>query len=370
MADKIEKYIDLALKLSLKSKGFTSPNPLVGAVIVKNDKVLSTGFHRRAGLKHAEIIALEKAGTKAKGATLYVTLEPCSSFGRMPPCTDAIIKSGIKKVVVGMIDPNPRHRGQGIKILRKHNIEVISGILEKQIRQTNQPFIKYITKNMPYLTLKIAQSLDGKIATKTGDSRWITSEESRKFAHRIRSDFDAIMVGINTVLKDNPRLNPQGRTQGKKFYKIILDTHLKIKENMRIFDDADKFLVIIATSKKNIIKNHNKIKSLINKNAIILGVEEKNGLLDLEDLFRKLAQLEIANILAEGGGKIAGALLDENLVDYVLFFIAPNIIGGDKSIASIRGSGIRWIKQAREIKKINLRQLNQDLLVEGAVREY
>lgn len=370
MANNLEKYMELALKLSLKAKGLTSPNPLVGAVIVKNGKIISTGFHRRAGLKHAEIIALEKAGAKAKGATLYVTLEPCSSFGRTPPCTEAIIRSGIKKVVVGMVDPNPKHRGKGIKILNSHNIKTIRGVLEKDIRKINQPFIKYITKNIPYITLKIAQSLDGKIATQSGDSKWITCEKSRDFSHKIRKDFDAIMVGVNTALKDNPLLNPAKDIKGKKFYKIILDTHLKIKKDMRIFDNADKFQVIIAVSKKNIIKNLNKIKLLVNKGAIILGVEEKNGLLGLKDLFRKLTQLEIINILVEGGARLAGSLWDENLIDYAMFFISPKIIGGKDAISGIQGKGINKILDARRIKNMSIKRFGEDLLVEGAIKEH
>lgn len=370
MANNLEKYMRMALRLSLKAKGLTSPNPLVGAVIVKNDKVISTGFHRKAGLRHAEIIALEKAGAKAKGAILYVTLEPCSSFGRTPPCTEAIIRSGIKKVVVGMVDPNPKHRGKGIKILDGHNIKTICGVLEKDIRKINQPFIKYITKDMPYVTLKVAQSLDGKIATQSGESKWITCEKSRDFSHRTRKDFDAIMVGINTALKDNPLLSPTRNIKDKKFYKIVLDTHLKIKKNMRIFNDADKFAVIIATSKKNIIKNQNKIKLLVNKGAIILGVEEKNGLLDLKDLFRKLARLEIINILVEGGGKVTGSLWDENLIDYAMFFVSPKIVGGKDAISSIQGKGINKILDARKIKNMAIKKFGEDLLVEGAVKEY
>ena len=370
MNKEIEKYMGMALKLSLKARGLTSPNPLVGAVIVKNRKVISTGFHKKAGLEHAEVIALKKAGKKAKGASLYVTLEPCSTFGRTPPCTELIVKSGVKKVIVGMLDPNPRHLGKGMQILRNHSIKSISGILKNRIKEVNQPFIKYITKNMPYVTLKIAQSLDGKIATKSGNSKWITSLASRKFAHKIRNNFDAIMVGKNTVLKDNPLLNPEKRIRGKRFYKIILDTHFEIKTGMRIFNNSSYFPVIIATSKECLIGNDRKIKRLIDKGSIILGIEKNNGLLDIKDLFRKIAQLEITNVLVEGGGKLAGTLFDEGLVDYVLFLISPKIIGGVRSVSTIQGRGIHRISQAQAIKKIKVKRFNEDLLIEGAIKEY
>ena len=369
MNKETEKYMNLALELSLKAKGLTSPNPLVGAVIARNGRVISTGFHKRAGLEHAEITAIKRAGSKAKKAILYVTLEPCSSFGRTPPCTEAIIKSGIKKVAIGMVDPNPRHRGKGLKILRNHNIKVVSGILEKLIKRTNQPFIKYITKALPYVTVKVAQSLDGKIASRTGESKWITSSASRKFAHEIRDEFDAIIVGINTVLKDDPLLNPHGKKK-KKYYKVILDTNLKIKSSMRIFKDSSRFPVIIATSKESIVRNNRKIMSLISEGSTILGIDKKNGLLDLKDLFDKLAQLEIINVLVEGGGKVVGSLFDDNLVDYVLFFVSPKIIGGRESVLSIEGRGVNRIVDAAQIKEVRLKQFDKDLLIEGIIKEY
>ncbi|MFC1708522.1 bifunctional diaminohydroxyphosphoribosylaminopyrimidine deaminase/5-amino-6-(5-phosphoribosylamino)uracil reductase RibD [Candidatus Omnitrophota bacterium] len=370
MVNKADRYMELALDLSLRAEGLTSPNPLVGAVVVKNNKVISVGFHKRTGLAHAEVVALEKAGKRAKGSTLYVTLEPCSSFGRTPPCTETIIKSGIKKTIVGMRDPNPKHCGRGMGILKKCGIKVASGMLGNRVRDINQPFIKYITKNVPYVTLKVAQSLDGKIATKTGDSKWITSKESRQFAHKIRNNFDAIMVGINTVLKDNPLLNPEKIIKGKRFYKIVLDTHLKVKPNMRIFNNSSDLPVIIATSNESLTSRVKKIKPLINKGAIILGVEKDKSLLSVKDLLRKLAQLEITNILVEGGGRVAGSLLDQNLIDAVLFFISPKIIGGSESVSSIYGKGIRRIKQAKELKDVGIERLGEDLLIRGVMKKY
>jgi diaminohydroxyphosphoribosylaminopyrimidine deaminase/5-amino-6-(5-phosphoribosylamino)uracil reductase len=370
MTGNLEKYMGLALRLSLKAEGRTSPNPLVGAVIVKNNKIISTGFHKRAGLEHAEVVALKKAGPKARGASLYVTWEPCSSFGRTPPCVQAIIKSGIKKVIIGMLDPNPLHCGRAIKILKSNNISTKVGILDKEIRLINQPFIKYITKDTPYVTIKVAQSLDGKIATPSGGSKWITSKASRKFSHQIRNNFDAIMVGINTVLKDNPLLSPDKHIKNKKFYKIILDAYLRVGSGSRIFNDTKRYPVIIVTSKNSILKKQKIIKSLIKKGAIILGAEEKNGLLDLKYLFKKLAQLEIINILVEGGGRVVGSLLDEDLIDYALFFISPKIIGGRKAIPSIQGEGIGKISRLRKLIDVKMRNIGGDFLIQGAVRKY
>ncbi|MFH0917968.1 MAG: bifunctional diaminohydroxyphosphoribosylaminopyrimidine deaminase/5-amino-6-(5-phosphoribosylamino)uracil reductase RibD, partial [Candidatus Omnitrophota bacterium] len=228
-----EYYMGLALKLALKAKGKTSPNPLVGALVVKAGKIIGRGFHAKAGFAHAEIVALDEAAKMAKGATLYVTLEPCAHTGRTPPCINRIIGSGIKEVVVGMIDPNPLNNGKGIALLKQSNIKVRVGALGEQLKEINESFIKYITLRIPFITVKVAESLDGRIATRTGDSKWITSDKSRAFAHRIRKDYDAIMVGVNTVLRDNPSLNAW--FSQKKLIKIIVDSNLSISENSNIF---------------------------------------------------------------------------------------------------------------------------------------
>ena len=365
-----KKFMRQALELSLKAKGLTSPNPLVGALVVRNGKVISRGFHKKAGSQHAEIEALNKAGEKAKNATLYVTLEPCSTFGRTPPCTDLIIKKGIKKVVVGMVDPNPSHKGNGLRVLKKSKIEIVSGVLKDEIARENQPFIKYITKGLPYVTVKIAQSIDGKIATKTGESKWITSKASRGISHKLRNNFDAIVVGINTVLKDNPLLNPLNARKNKSFYKIVADTNLKILNNLRIFKDSKQFPVIVATAKENILRNKHKISKLIKKGAIILGVNKKKDCLDLNDLLKSLSKFKFSNILVEGGGKLIGSFLDNNLVDFMYVFIAAKIIGGEKAISSIQGEGLNNLACAKEIKDLNFTRIGSDLLLKGRIKEY
>jgi pyrimidine deaminase RibD-like protein len=228
-----EYYMRMAMKLALKAKGRTSPNPMVGALLVKGGRIIGKGFHARAGLAHAEIVALDEAGKNSRGATLYVTLEPCAHTGRTQPCVDRLIRSGIKEVVIGMIDPNPLNNGRGSLILRQNNIKVRVGVLSEKLQEINRSFIKYITSGVPFVTVKVAESLDGRIATYTGESKWITSDASRTYAHRIRNDYDAIMVGVNTVLRDNPRLNAvPGRRQPVK---VIIDSNLSTPENSDIF---------------------------------------------------------------------------------------------------------------------------------------
>ncbi|TBR16688.1 bifunctional diaminohydroxyphosphoribosylaminopyrimidine deaminase/5-amino-6-(5-phosphoribosylamino)uracil reductase RibD, partial [bacterium] len=242
-----EYFMNLAIQEALKAKGMTSPNPLVGALVVKNNRVIAKGFHKKAGLAHAEITALDEAGEKAEGATLYVTLEPCTHFGRTPPCVDRIIRSGVKEVIIGMIDPNPVNKGKGIQILKKHNIKVEVGFLEEKLKKINEVFIKYVNKKMPFVTVKVAESLDGKIASKTGDSKWITSDKSRIYSHKIRKNYDAIAVGVNTVLRDNPKLACW--FSQKSPIKIIVDSQLSTPVDANIFMDGSKVIIVTISSR-------------------------------------------------------------------------------------------------------------------------
>ena len=358
-----EYFMNLAMRLALKAKGKTSPNPMVGALVVKNNKILGQGYHEKAGLPHAEIIALDEAGKKARGATLYVTLEPCTHFGRTPPCVDRIIKSGVKEVIVGMIDPNPRNNGKGIRILKQNKIKVKVGFLGEELKKINEVFIKYISKKMPFVTVKVAQSLDGRIATKTGDSKWITSDKSRALAHRLRQNYDAIMVGVNTILRDNPRLNAW--FSKRRPVKIIVDSQLSVPENAAIFS-ANTPVVIVTLSSRPGQETEN--RKLLSQKAKILDVKEKAGEVNLKDMIKKLAQLEITNILVEGGGTLIGSLFDEDLVDKILFFISPKIIGGKEAISSVMGRGISRIDKAIKLKGIKLRRLGEDFLVEAYIK--
>lgn len=374
MRGREEFYMRMALECALKAKGHTSPNPLVGAVLVKGNRVISTGFHRRAGLDHAEIDAINNAIGSIRGSTLYVTLEPCSHFGRTPPCADAIIKSGIKKVVVGMKDPNPLNNGRGLSALKKAGIELKTGVLEPELREINRPFIKFITRKMPYVVVKAGMSLDGRIATSTGESKWITSDKARRSARRLRSEFDAIMAGSNTVLRDDPSLDPCPKRKGEVrplgmepeparpgYKKIIIDRKLRISPRARLFRGGSG--VIIAASGRNSPARMNRF----GKNVTILLVREKNSYLDLKDLMRKLAGLGITSIFVEGGGELIGSLFDEGLVDKVMFFISPKIIGGRDSVSVVMGDGVRSVANAYKVANLSVRKIGRDLLVEGDV---
>lgn len=358
-----EYYMDLAIKLSLKAKGLTSPNPLVGAVVVKNNVIVGRGYHKKAGLAHAEIAALEQAGAKAKGATLYVTLEPCAHFGRTPPCVDKIVKSGIKEVIIGMIDPNPLNNGKGINLLRQNKIKVQVGFREEKLRKVNEVFIKYITKKMPFVTAKIAESIDGKIATRTGDSKWITSDKSRAYAHRLRGEFDAVMVGVNTVLRDNPKLDAW--FSKKQPAKIIIDSQLSTPQKANIFTSGASVIIVTLPSAPG---QETENRKALSQKAKILEVKEKDGQINLKGMMKDLAKLEIANILVEGGGTLMGSLFDDGLVDKILFFVAPKIIGGRGAIGSVMGAGVARIDKAVNIKELSVKRLGGDLLLEGYVK--
>lgn len=355
-----------ALSLALKARGRTFPNPLVGALVVKDGKIVGKGYHKKAGLPHAEVEALTGAGKEAKGAVLYVTLEPCTHYGRTAPCVDKILESGVKKVVVGMVDPNPLNNGRGIKLLEEHGIKVESGLLEPDLRKINQPFIKYITRKTPFVTVKVGQSLDGKIAARSGDSQWITSDKAREFARSLRGEYDGIMVGVNTVIRDNPLLlsvDPK-----KELTRIIVDSRLSTPVDSRVFQDPQK-PVIIATLKET-AGQETENRNLLSQKARILEIKENQGEVNLYDLLKKLARLEITNILVEGGGALIGSLFDSNLVDRVLFFIAPKIIGGKEAISSVMGRGVSRVDKAVKLRDVTMKRIDDDFLVEGIIHSY
>ncbi|MFA5150691.1 MAG: bifunctional diaminohydroxyphosphoribosylaminopyrimidine deaminase/5-amino-6-(5-phosphoribosylamino)uracil reductase RibD [Candidatus Omnitrophota bacterium] len=358
-----EYYMNLALKLALKGKGKTSPNPLVGALVVKNNRIVGRGFHGQAGLSHAEVIALDEAQDLAEGATLYVTLEPCCHFGRTPPCVARVIKSGVKEVIVGMVDPNPLNNGKGIEILKQNKIKVKVGFLEDKLKRLNEVFIKYITRKTPFITVKVAESLDGRIATRTGDSKWITSDKSRGFAHRLRADFDAIMVGVNTVLRDNPKLDVWFSKRHP--VKIVVDSQLSTPEKANIFSGSNP--VIIATLATR-LGQETENRVILGRKAKILEIKEKAGQVNLKDLMKKLAGVGITSILVEGGGMLIGSLFDEGLIDKIMFFISPKIIGGKDAISSVMGQGIARIERAAKLKNMSLRRFGEDFLIEGYIK--
>ena len=361
---KDEKFMALALNLAEKGRARTSPNPMVGAVVVKNGRIIGKGYHKKAGMPHAEAIALDDAGTAAKGATLYVNLEPCNHFGRTPPCCDKILINGIKEVVIGMRDPNPINNGSGIRRLKKNGIKLRSGIMEEEAKRLNEAYIKFITTKMPFVTIKVAESLDGKIATRTGDSKWITGSRARKYAHRLRSQNDAIMVGINTILKDNPLLNVRGISKKKDPIKVIVDSRLRVPARSRIFSSRSPAKVLIATTQTS---RRKKMRSFQGHDVEIIKVKNNGKGVDLKALFRELAGRGVRSLLVEGGGRLIGSLLENKLVDKAYFFISPKIIGGKEAVTSCEGRGVARINNAAGLKDIKIRHFGGDIMVEGYV---
>lgn len=362
--DKHEKYMSLALKLAKKAEGMTSPNPMVGAVVVKRNKIIGQGYHKKAGLPHAEIEAFSDAEKKKKslsGATLYVTLEPCCHTNkRTPPCVDTIIEKKISKVYVAMLDPNPKVSGKGVRVLRKNGIEVEVGILENKAKQLNEAFTKYMTTGKPFVILKLAATLDGKIAAFTGDSKWIGSPDQRKYAHKLRNKLDGIMVGIETVLKDNPSLNVRLAGKSSNPIPVVLDGKLRIPLQCNLLNiHCD---IIIATSEKS---KPRKIESLKKLGATILNIKkDKKGFLDMKEVSRKLGKLEIMSVLIEGGSKVAASALESGIVDKIVFFYSPKIVGAD-GISMVGELGIPNIKKSLQIKNTKITKIKDEVMIEG-----
>lgn len=358
-----ERYMECALSLARRAYGETSPNPCVGALLVKHGRIVGSGFHRKAGSAHAEIVALEKAGPAARGATLYVTLEPCAHYGRTSPCVDAVIARGVRQVVIGMQDPNPLNNGKGIRLLEAAGIKVTSGVLADKARSLNEVFVKYITTGLPFVTVKVAESLDGRIATRTGASKWITAEDARAYAHRLRHRYDGVMVGVNTVLRDNPRLDAWG--PGKQPVKIIVDSQLSVGQKAAIFESGTPVVIATLASASG---QETPNRRILSARAHIIDIKGAGGQVHLRHLLKKLARMELTNILVEGGGTLIGSLFDEMLVDRVMFFISPKIIGGKDALGSVMGRGPASVSQAVALDKVRVRRFSEDILVEAAVR--
>ena len=349
--------------LRLAKKGRTSPNPMVGAVVVRGSEIVAEGFHPKAGEPHAEIFALNRAGDAAKGAVLYVTLEPCCHFGRTPPCTESIIEAGISKVVAAMADPNPKVAGKGFKRLQEAGIETEVGMLETEARRLNEAFVKYITTGLPFFRLKMASTLDGKIATHTGDSRWITGPAARKRVHQMRRDADAVLIGIGTLLKDDPELTVRHVSADTQPIRIIVDSSAKTPLSARIFESPGKIIIAVTKAADEI-----KRRKLEERGARILSLESADTAgkyADLTDLARKLAKMGIINILVEGGGEITAGFIDAGLADAVSFFIAPKIIGGRNAPSPVEGTGLELMKNALNVEGVRTRRYGGDICIEG-----
>jgi diaminohydroxyphosphoribosylaminopyrimidine deaminase/5-amino-6-(5-phosphoribosylamino)uracil reductase len=336
-------YMNRAWELALQGWGKTSPNPMVGAVIVKSGKMIAEGFHHFCGGDHAEVDALKKAGARARGATLYVTLEPCGHTGRTPPCTQAILKAGIKKVVVGALDPNKLNHGKSLKFLRQKGIEVEQGLLADELTHMNEAFNCWITTGRPLVTAKIAQTLDGKIAALDGRSKWITSSFARDYAHRLRFGFDAIMVGINTVLKDDPRLRT---LPAKRIKKIILDTKGKMPARAKLLIGTKPEDIFVFTAK---------------------SAPLYHGKIDLKWVLEFLGEKEITNVLIEGGGAVVGEALQRDLVDKMMVYVAPKIMG--EGLQSVRGLIPKTLQDMVYLKEMSFDKIGEDILIQGYPRK-
>ncbi len=351
-----------ALVLAQRARGRVSPNPMVGAVVVRRGKVVGEGYHSRVGHPHAEVEALRRAGDKAQSADLYVNLEPCCHFGRTPPCTEAIIQAGIKRVFVGMRDPNSQVSGRGLRLLRAQGIVIVSNVLKEECEELNESFIKVMKTGMPFVILKTAMSLDGKIATHSGDSRWITGKLARNHVHKIRNEVDAILVGTETVLKDNPRLTCRLETSAKHPVRIVLDRRNRIPLTAKIFKNSRSQKIIYVTGPDI---SSRRLKALVDKKVEILsGKSSKNGF-DIKSLLKELANRDMNSILIEGGAELNASVVKVGVVDRVVAFISPVLIGGTQAPGFLGGQGVVKVKGAVKLKDVVVTKIGEDLMVEG-----
>lgn len=352
-----------ALELAGKAAGRTSPNPMVGAVIVKNGRVIAEGYHKKAGRPHGEIEALKKAGSKARGAQMFVNLEPCCHQGRTPPCTDALIESGLKEVFIGICDPNPKVSGKGMARLRRAGIAVHSGILKKECQRLNEAFVKSIQTGLPFVILKSAMSLDGKIATSTGQSQWITGPEARERVHKMRNEVDAILVGAGTVLADNPRLTTRlKKGKGRNPARVILDAKAEISLKARVFHHASRDRMLYVTSRKASAVRVNRLRK---KGVEVHVVGASMDRISLKKLIKILGENEISSLMIEGGSGLSASALQAGIVDKVVLFLAPMIIGGETAPGMVGGEGIQRLAQAHKIKNLTATPVGADWMIEG-----
>jgi diaminohydroxyphosphoribosylaminopyrimidine deaminase/5-amino-6-(5-phosphoribosylamino)uracil reductase len=367
-------FMRLALRLARRGCGATSPNPMVGAVLVKGGKVIGRGWHRRAGLPHAEIEALrdaQKRRQNPRGATLYVTLEPCSTLGRTPPCTEAIGSAGIKKVCIGATDPNPKHAGKGFKILRRAGIEVTHGILAEECERLNEAFNHWIVHRTPFVIVKAAMTLDGKIATAGGESKWITGEKARAHGMKLRQGADAVLVGINTILTDDPSLTFRKRKQ-KPLRRIVLDSMARTPLTAKIASDEFASLTTIVVGKSAL---KNRVSALAKKVNVIVApaanskLKMKNSKLDLRWLLKKLGAENVTSLLVEGGGEVNASFLLGGLAQRVAFFYAPKILGGRDALKGVAGDGAKSLSEVLQLREVEWRKVGEDLMMTARIDE-
>ena len=358
-------FMKQALELAARGRGFTSPNPMVGAVVVKDGKVVGKGYHHAVGEPHAEVNAIHDAGADARNATIYVTLEPCNHTGRTPPCTQKILSAGITRVVVAMADPNPDVKGGGNAFLKQKGLEVVSGVCEAEARQLNEVFVKFIRTRRPFVVLKCAATLDGQIATRTGDSKWVTAERARQRVHVVRHAMDAILVGAGTVIHDDPSLTTRlGNENDRDPHRVILDTRLSIPDNakiLRLESNSDTVIVCgnsVAADQKSGIEK---------KGVRVIATAEENGRVDLRALMRKLGEMGVTSLLVEGGSQVSASMVTAGVVDKVYFFYAPKILGGDDGVPICGGPGPRMMDESVKVHRVSVRRFDDDVMIEGYI---
>ncbi len=364
-----ERWMKAALRLAAKGRHAVSPNPMVGACVVRNGRLVASGYHRKFVGPHAERIALEKAGRRAKGATLYVTLEPCSAWMKTPPCAPLIVERGIREVVIGSLDPNPLNCRKGVNYLEKHGVKIVTGILAGEAAKLNEGFYALMKNGRPFVTLKMAETLDGKIATREGRSRWISSPSSREYVHRLRTCHDAVLVGKHTFYQDNPRItvpaNAKCLRSGKP-WKIVVVSDEKIPKHPRLFEDSRLCVFVCPRAK---IK---KISCAMNKTGnsrVLLPVSEKNGRLDIREALKKLGGLGIATLLVEGGGEMAWSLIESGCVDRAIWIVAPQIFGGRDAKTSVEGAGVSDPSRAYSFRTEKVSRSGEDWIFEGTIKK-
>ncbi len=357
-----EFYMKLALDLARKGRGYTSPNPMVGAVVVNNGEIVGSGFHPQAGQPHAEVFAIDEAGDQTRGATIFVTLEPCNHTGRTPPCTRKILNAGIVRIVAAMEDPNPK-AGGGLQVLRGAGLSVTTGVLEAEARRLNEVFVKYITTGLPFVLVKCAATLDGQLATRTGDSKWVTGPAAREYVHRLRHEYDSILVGAETVRKDNPSLTARlNGMETRNPIRIILDTNLTIPQNAALFQQACAAETLIVAADTSPQSDISRIESL---GATVIAVPPENGRIPWKHLIKILGRRGITGILIEGGGRVIQSAFRAEIVDKINFFYAPKILAGNNGTAICCGTGPDLMKDALNVNNISLQRFGDDILVEG-----
>ena len=353
-------YMQLALELARGTKGQTSPNPQVGAVVVNQGRIVGMGAHLKAGEAHAEVQALNMAGNLAKGSTIYVTLEPCSHYGKTPPCAEKIIQEQVKRVVIASSDPNPLVSGRGISLIEQAGIEVATGVMASEAASINESFNKFITTGIPFVTVKTAMTLDGKIATHSGSSKWITGEPARNHVHQLRHEHDAIMVGIGTVLKDNPSLTVRGEQQGINPLRVIVDSKLAIPLTAKVLTDGEAPTWIFTTTSAE----QGKIAQLTDLGVKVV-VTRAALQVNLQEVLQHLGTEQVTSVFVEGGGTLIGSLFTEQLIDKYLCFLAPKLVGGRNAPTAIAGEGVSEMSAAVSLERITIRSFGEDYCITG-----